>query len=285
MCRLVGYLGLPIQLDQLLYKPEHSLVIQSYQPQEMTAGTLNADGFGVGWYHPQKEANPYTYKNILPIWSDINLPQLSRYAESGCVLAYVRSATPSLAVDLSNCQPFTQDRLLFIHNGFIHRFRQTLYRPLRERLTDEIYQFIQGTTDSEHIFALILNQLQVSPSISLTTALNKALIELIQLSKSHHVYFSANIILSQGNQLVASRYANRSPAPTLYWSRDDLLYPDGVIIASEPLFAGNWNSCPENSIITVTESLEVTINPIQEVIPCQVNVSSTESKTLLSPKH
>jgi glutamine amidotransferase len=262
MCRLLGYLGSAIQLDKLLYKPEHSLVVQSYQPREMTAGLLNADGFGVGWYHPQKDENPYTYKNILPIWSDINLPHLSRYVESRCVLAYVRSATPPLAVDLSNCQPFTQENLLFIHNGFIHNFRQTLYRPIRNRLDDYTYQLITGTTDSEHIFALVINELRKSPNLSLETALSNTLIQLTQLAKSHHIYFSANIIISNGKQLVASRYSNRAPTPTLYWLRDDSLYPDAVMIASEPLFEGNWNKCPEQSIISVREQLEVHINPV-----------------------
>ena len=262
MCRLLGYLGQAIQLDTLLYKPEHSLIVQSYQPREMTSGLLNADGFGVGWYHPHKEINPYTYKNILPIWSDINLPQLSRYVESGCVLGYVRSATPPLAVDLSNCQPFTNERLLFIHNGFINNFRKTLYRPIRNSLSDCAYQLVQGTTDSEHIFALLLHELQTFADITLKTALAQALTKLTQLAKSHSVYFSANIVISDGKQLVASRYSNRAPTPTLYWLRDDPLYPDAVIIASEPLFDGNWNSCPEHSIISVGENLEVYIAPV-----------------------
>ncbi len=262
MCRLLGYLGAPISLDQLLYKPEHSLIVQSYQPREMTAGLLNADGFGLGWFHPKKADNPYIYKNILPIWSDINLSHLCRYVETGCVLAYVRSATPPLAVDFSNCQPFSQERLLFIHNGFIHNFRQTLYRPLRNQLSDEVYPLIQGTTDSEHIFALVLNELQSFPDIPLEIALKKVLKLLTQLAKSHHIYFSANIVLSDGKQLVASRYAVRSPVPTLYWLRDDPLYADAVLLASEPLFEGNWSSCPEYSIIRVGENLEVSITPV-----------------------
>jgi ergothioneine biosynthesis protein EgtC len=262
MCRLLGYLGSFIQLDKLLYKPEHSLIVQSYKPREMTAGLLNADGFGVGWYHPQKDENPYIYKNILPIWSDLNLTQLSRYVESGCVLAYVRSATPPLAVDLSNCQPFTNEKLSFIHNGFIHNFRQTLYRPIRHLLDDYSYQLITGTTDSEHIFALIVNELRKSPAITLEMALSNALAQLTQLAKSHHVYFSANIILSDGKQLVASRYSNRPPTPTLYWLQDDLLYPDAVIVASEPLFEANWKSCPEHSIVSVRGNLEVCLNSV-----------------------
>lgn len=148
MCRLLGYLGLPILLDTILYKPEHSLIVQSYQPRFMTSGVLNADGFGVGWYHQNQDTEPFTYKNILPIWSDINLPSISRYVESGCAIAYVRSATSGQAVDLSNCQPFGLDRILFVHNGFVQNFRSSVYRPIRELFSDRTYQLINGTTDS-----------------------------------------------------------------------------------------------------------------------------------------
>jgi ergothioneine biosynthesis protein EgtC len=262
MCRLLGYLGSAIELDQLLSKPEHSLIVQSYQPREMTAGFVNVDGFGLGWYHPHRDTAPYRYQNILPIWSDINLPSLSRYIETSCILAYVRSATPPLAVDFSNCQPFTFDRLLFVHNGFINNFRQSLYRPIRNLLSDEIYQTINGTTDSEHIFALILTEWQKSAHQSLQFALESALQRLTRLAKNACTYFSANIILSDGKQLIASRYANRHPVPSLYWLRDDPNYPDSVILASEPLFQGNWNHCPENSLIRVAENLDVTIHPV-----------------------
>lgn len=263
MCRLLGYLGSPIQLDRILYKPEHSLIVQSYQPKEMTAGILNADGFGIGWYHPEKNTEPYTYKNILPIWSDINLSQVSRYVETGGCLAYVRSATPNLAVDLSNCQPFSYGNTLFIHNGFIHNFRQTLYRPIRNQLDDYTYQLIKGTTDSEHIFALLVSQLKTFPHIPLENALINTLTMLTQLAKGYTVYFSANIIVSDGKQMIAARYANRSPVPTLYWIKNHPLYPEAVIIASEPLFEGDWHSCPEQSIISVGESLDVHIQSIR----------------------
>jgi glutamine amidotransferase len=82
MCRLLGYLGAKIKLDHLLYKPEHSLLVQSYQPKEMTSGVVNADGLGIGWYHHEQDVNPFTYKSTLPIWNDTNLPELSRYIES-----------------------------------------------------------------------------------------------------------------------------------------------------------------------------------------------------------
>jgi len=56
------------------------------------------------------------------------------------VLGYVRSATSGQVVDLSNCQPFEYQRLLCVHNGRIENFRQTLHRPLRDRLGDVAYQ-------------------------------------------------------------------------------------------------------------------------------------------------
>lgn len=259
MCRLLGYLGPTIPLDYLLYKPEHSLIVQSYQPREMNSGLLNADGFGVGWYHAGRETDPFTYKNILPIWSDINLPSLSRYVESGCVLGYVRSATPGQAVDLSNCQPFEHQRLLCIHNGRIKNFRETLYRPLRDRLGDAAYQSIKGSTDSEHFFALLIDEWQANPSGSLDKALQNALLTLDELAKSHQVAASANMIVSDGHRLVASRFATGGPAPSLYWLRDAPAFPEAVIIASEPLFDGNWNRFPEQSILSVGEDLDIQI--------------------------
>lgn len=260
MCRLLGYLGPPILLDYLLCKPEHSLIVQSYQPREMTSGLLNADGFGIGWYHAQRESEPFTYKNTLPIWSDINLPNLSRYIESGCVIANIRSATPGQAVDLSNCQPFRYEHLLFTHNGFIQHFRQTLYRAIRDRINDTTYQSIDGTTDSEHIFALLIHQLQATPDSTLEKALYKTLMTLAELTESNRVSVSANVIISDGHRLVASRFAHNTATPSLYWLRDDPMFPNSVIIASEPLFAGNWSSFPERSIITVGEDLDIQIN-------------------------
>lgn len=269
MCRLLGYLGSPVQLDQLLIQPEHSLVVQAYQPKEMESALMNADGFGVGWYHPQKATFPYIYKQIMPIWSDVNLPQITRYVETGCWVGYVRSATPGLAVDLSNCQPFSSEglslphSLLFAHNGYINQFRKTLYRPLRLQLIEDVYLHIQGTTDSEHIFGLVLNQLYNQPKLSLSQALEMALKQLAEIAQDQgNIYFCANVMISDGKQLVASRFASRSPAPSLYWLTADPHYPDAVIIASEPLFEGNWNRCPEQSIICVGEDGKVNIDQV-----------------------
>ncbi|MGK7925406.1 MAG: ergothioneine biosynthesis protein EgtC [Spirulina sp.] len=261
MCRLLGYLGVPLQLDRILHKPEHSLIVQSYQPKEMHVALLNADGFGVGWYHPQREEHPYTYKNILPIWNDLNLPQLGRYVESNSILSYVRSATPGLPVDIGNCQPFVRDRLMFVHNGYIEHFRHKFRRTIRNLLNEETEIWIKGNTDSEYLCALILTYLQNHPDLNIEAAMAKAVTEIGELSKAHNFKFITAMIIGTGKRLVACRYSTFEDVPTLYWLRDDPNYPSAVILASEPLFEGNWKPCPEHHILTVEEDLEVNISP------------------------
>ncbi|MBW4505845.1 MAG: ergothioneine biosynthesis protein EgtC [Scytonematopsis contorta HA4267-MV1] len=262
MCRLLAYLGSPISLEDILYKPEHSLIVQSYQPREMLSGVVNADGFGVGWYHPEKETEPFTYKNTLPIWNDTNLPSLSRYVESNCIISYVRSATAGQALDFSNCQPFQYQRLLFIHNGRIGEFRRTLYKPIRSLLNDEIYNIIYGTTDSEHIFALILHYLSINPEKTVEQALQVTLLKLAEIAEEYKTDVLANVIISDGHHLIASRFSTKSPAPSLYYLQNDVDYSNSVIIASEALSSGNWIACPENSIISVGENCDIQIAEI-----------------------
>jgi glutamine amidotransferase len=262
MCRLLGYIGPSVQLDRLLYKPDHSLIVQSYDPREMTAGTLNADGFGLGWYHPQRQDLPYTYRNVLPIWNDTNLSSLSRYVESGQVIASVRSATPGLAVDLSNCPPFQFDRLLMVHNGFIQNFRQTLYRPIRDRLSDPLYQSIHGTTDSEHLFALILQEWQSHPGDSLETALIRAIQTAYDLASPTHTRVGGTMILQDGDRLIACRTASHAPVPTLYWLQDDPMFPAAVLVASEPMFEGDWQPLPEHHLLIANRQGDAAVSPM-----------------------
>ena len=262
MCRLLGYLGSSIQLDRILIKLEHSLIVQSYKPQEMTSGTLNADGFGIGWYNLSSDPLPYTYRNTLPIWNDVNLPQLARYVESSCYLAYIRSATSTSSIAMNNCQPFNHQNLTFIHNGFIDDFRQTLYRPIRQQLDDFAYQRIEGTTDSEHIFALVINELEGDRQLTLQQALKNTVQNLARMADESNLELSANIVLSDGKQLAACRYANRKECPSLYYIKDNDRFSDAVIVASEPLFEGKWISFPESSLIGVGENLEISIESI-----------------------
>ena len=74
MCRWLAYSGSPLLLEDLLYKPENSLVVQSKHSQ-MGATTTNGDGFGVGWYGAYE--TPGLFRSTEPAWNDLNLRELS----------------------------------------------------------------------------------------------------------------------------------------------------------------------------------------------------------------
>src|SRR4051812_48636025 len=80
-------------------------------------GTVNADGFGVGWYSPDGTA--VRYRRSGPIWADENLAAITRATASGAVLAAVRNGTVGLPIVETACAPFTDGRWLFSHNGRI----------------------------------------------------------------------------------------------------------------------------------------------------------------------
>jgi ergothioneine biosynthesis protein EgtC len=248
MCRLLGYVGPAIALDSLLLQPPHSLLVQSYAPKELEVALLNADGFGFGWYDAGKASEPFTYRNVLPMWNDPNVEPLCRYITTDCALAYVRSATPGQGVDISNCQPFQSGNLLFTHNGYIKNFRETLYRPMRQLMSDRVYASIHGNTDSEHIWGLVLTALATAESPRLEDALATALGQLLSLAKEYDTPVAANVLISDGQTLVGSRLASHSRAPSLYWLSNNLQLPNAVVVASEPLFEAPWASLEENSL-------------------------------------
>ena len=52
MCRHLAYLGAPATLRSVIIDPPHGLYRQAWAPRCQQHGTVNADGFGVGWYAP-----------------------------------------------------------------------------------------------------------------------------------------------------------------------------------------------------------------------------------------
>jgi ergothioneine biosynthesis protein EgtC len=258
MCRLVAYLGKPIRLERVISEPEHSLVVQSYRPAEMTSGVVNADGFGVGWYNRALDATPCVYKSPSPIWGDQNLSALSHHIASECIVANVRSATPGQAVDHSNCQPFSFGPLLFMHNGYIENFRSILMRQMRDVLHDDYYAAIAGSTDSEHIFALLLHFLHGRPLSlqTMATAIAETSDQLLQWATAKGIHLALNLVLTNGEYVITSRYASKPPAPSLYYTINNALFPQAAVIASERLSVSpDWSVVPEGSIVAFDAQL------------------------------
>ncbi len=257
MCRLLAYLGPPLAIEDFLLMPEHSLMVQSYAPREMTGGTLNADGYGFAWYDSSVRAAPFLYRTILPIWNDSNLSSLAPYIRSGCVVANVRSATPGQSLDMGNTQPFVAGRLSAIHNGRIEDFRSTLYRIIRQGIGEDAYAALGGNTDSEHLFAWILHHIEGG---DLAGGVVAAFAELAAIAPDARM--TLNVIVSDGHAVVATRHARHEQCPSLYWLDSHRRFPDAVVVASEPLFDDpSWRPVPPHSLL-VAGGGAVSIRPL-----------------------
>jgi glutamine amidotransferase len=120
VCRHVAWLGAPRSLGDLLLAPEHGLLTQSYAPRRQRHGTINADGWGVGFYVPGRP-EPARWRSDRPLWSDASFASVAPVLQAGCVLAAVRSATAGMPADETAAAPFRSGRWLLSHNGVVSR--------------------------------------------------------------------------------------------------------------------------------------------------------------------
>src|SRR6187397_2419982 len=164
MCRILTYLGEPLVLRRLLFDPDNSLVRQSYSPRMMNT-FLNLAGFGMQAWDTKslQPEDPFTYRaTTLPSF-DRNLRFLAAKLAPTCLVAHVRGVTYSheALVAEANLHPFhfAGARVVLAHNGHLRQFTRMRY-ALVEHVLPELAQRIEGTTDSEWIYALILSQLE-----------------------------------------------------------------------------------------------------------------------------
>lgn len=278
-------MGPEILLSDLLYRPKNSLILQSYKSKERKE-PLNGDGFGVGWYAPLSSPTPCIFTSITPAWSNDNLMRLSEHIKSSCFFAHIRAASPGMKVSELNCHPFQHGRYLWMHNGTIEGFWQ-IRRRLRESLPDQLYNTIEGTTDSEHAFAVFLNLLGDTESERPADHIGEALVQTVtQLeqwtaeTKSEKPSFY-NFAVTDGRSLAAIRYVSDptvEPASLYYAANKKYECVNGVcrlvdcekreravVIASERLSEDreHWFRVAPNHLLTVNENLEVNVELIE----------------------
>ncbi len=284
MCRLMAYKGTPIVIDDLLYKPKNSLITQSINAKEIEE-PLNGDGFGIGWYAPEINNEPVTFVSVNPAWNNRNLRNLAPKIKTNCLLAHVRAATVG-DVSESNCHPFQYKDFLMAHNGGVEEFGK-IKRHLREPLSNELYNWIKGQTDSEHLFAYLLNHLfnnhkTVTPE-AVVDSFEHMFRDVKKLMAKYEIKEEAymNMAFTNGEFVVASRYVSdpKQEALTLYHSEGSrfvvengitrLVAPkddDGaVLVVSEKLSDDkDWTMIPPNHFVIVESTLNVRIRPIKD---------------------
>jgi predicted glutamine amidotransferase len=287
MCRFLTYAGKPILLADLLYRPVNSLIMQSHHAREREE-PLNGDGFGVGWYVPDIDPSPCVQRSVTPAWSNNNLQNLATKTRASLLFAHVRAASPGMAVTDANVHPFSYDRFMWMHNGFVADFHR-IKRKLRAALKDEFYNMIQGTTDSEHAFALFLNSLRTPFNETGAEEMRRALVETIalltKLTADEGVTSASfyNFAVTDGQTMVISRYCSAEgiKGASLHFSRGTRFecLPDGVcdmhavaqgeaaqsvIVSSERLTddEADWTDVPDNHTITVFQDCRVVLEQI-----------------------
>ena len=259
---MVGYLGgPPTPLSSVVLEGEHSLLVQSYAPQEMMSGVVNADGFGVGWYVPE-DKEPAVYRCNGSLWSDRSFAGIAPRIRARTVFAAVRSATPGLPVEESGVPPFSSGPFMFMHNGAIPNFRQTAMRSLRERLSDEAYARLLGVSDSETIFAGLLDLLRDDPS-DLAGALRGTTRLVTEVCSGLGIEATLNLAATDGTTMAFTRYSTDGPGTSLYVLEDAETFPGAVVVASERLNEDpRWRKVPDRHLLSVRHGSGATLSPL-----------------------
>lgn len=290
VCRILAYLGEPIPVKDLLFEPDNALVRQSYSPRLMNT-FLNLAGFGMkAWdptsLHPEE---PFSYRSTTLPSFDRNLMSISSKLAPTCLVAHVRGVTYSneAVVADTNLHPFhfTGAQVVLAHNGHLRDFARMRY-ALVEHVRPDLAARIEGTTDSEWIYALVLSQLDdpygLPDTRELADATARALRILRTVRAAHGIDTSSpvNVCVGTGRSLVATRlsfdYGWYPPDDEMletdlpfvslwyaiggeYGDDDDGDWrmtagdpPRSVIIASEPLTSdvSTWLEAPEYSMLT-----------------------------------
>ncbi|MGB3441983.1 MAG: ergothioneine biosynthesis protein EgtC [Actinophytocola sp.] len=238
MCRHLAYVGEPVGLADLLLTPEHSLLRQSWAPCDMRGGgTVNADGYGIGWY--TGDSTPVRVRRPAPMWTDAALPGLAASVTSGGVLAAVRSATIGMPVVETACAPFTTGRWLFSHNGLVRGWPSSV-APLAERLPVTDLLLMDAPTDAALLWLLV--RARLSAGVAPEEAVATVVTEVAAAAPGSRL----NLLLTDGSTIAGTAWTHA------LWVR---ALPGAVVVASEPYDEEpGWREVPDGHLVTATPS-------------------------------
>ncbi|KAI0801184.1 N-terminal nucleophile aminohydrolase [Fomes fomentarius] len=294
MCRFVIYKGTkPVQLSHLLTRPCHSIINQAFDSRLRLdrRRPINGDGFGVGWYDSVYDeelgSQPCIFTSVTPAWNNVNLVRLAEKIKSPLVFAHVRATTAG-TLSLDNCHPWSYGKLMFMHNGGIADFH-LIKRKLIMALPDELFNMVNGNTDSQWAFALFLSKLpnpkaqRFTPTL-LQRAMSDTIAHINELSEEYGITEPSlmNFCVTDGDTVVATRYisSRTDEAASLWFSSGSTFseYAEGghykmsktdkreniILIASEPLTfeKADWMEIRTNHMAVITPKMNLLQIPI-----------------------
>ncbi len=229
MCRHLAYLGPRVALHDLVFGAPHALAEQSHHPRHQTSGRTNPDGWGVAWYPVPGEA-PEHYRTVTPIWEDDEFAREARGIECTAVIAAARLASPGATIDVSGNAPFVHEQWAFSLNGIVHGVPDGVGDDLRARLSPERRRALAGDSDTEVLFAMVLDRLDAgeAPNRALEAVVN----EVLAITTGR-----LNLLLTDGQVMYATRYGSS-------------LFRLGSCVASEPLDDQHaWRAVRDDSLV------------------------------------
>ncbi|WP_329270292.1 ergothioneine biosynthesis protein EgtC [Streptomyces pseudovenezuelae] len=251
MCRHLAYLGPEVPLGRLLTEPEHSLYRQSWAPRRQRHGTVNADGFGVGWY-AEGDPVPARYRRAGPIWADLSFADLARVVRSSAVLAAVRDATLAGADAEAAAAPYASGPWLFSHNGAVKGWPSSL-APLTVSLPAAELLSMEARNDSAFVWALVLNRLRGGDEQG--QALADTVLEVAEAAPESRL----NLLLTNGESIAATAWGD-----TLWYLRRP---GSGTVVASEPYDDDpHWREVPDRTLLTASRT-DVLLTPLKSPEP------------------
>ncbi|MEU1821078.1 ergothioneine biosynthesis protein EgtC [Streptomyces abikoensis] len=235
MCRHIAVLGPDAPLAESLTDPPYSLVRQSWAPRHQRNGTVNADGFGVGWYAPG-DPLPARYRRAGPIWGDESFADIARVVRTRALLAAVRDATFAGGDGEAAAAPFAGGPWLFSHNGVVAGWPDTA-EALVPLLPPGALLRLTARCDSAFVWALVEHRLLGGEPLG--RALAGAVTALARAAPGSRL----NLLLTDGAQVAATAWG------------DSLWYRAGpgerTVVASEPYDdAPGWSEVPDRSLLT-----------------------------------
>ncbi|WNI27698.1 ergothioneine biosynthesis protein EgtC [Streptomyces sp. ITFR-6] len=247
MCRHIAYVGPPVALGEVLTRPAHSLVRQSWEPRRQRHGTVNADGFGVGWY-ADGDPVPGRYRRPGPVWGDRTFADLARVVRSHAVLAAVRDATEFDPDGEAAAAPFAAGEVLFSHNGAVKGWPGSM-APLAATLPPAELLRLTARCDSALVWALVRHRLAAGDA--LPQAVADTVVEVAEAAPGSRL----NLLLTDGSTIVATAWGD-----TLWhWSEPGR----HAVVASEPYDDDpRWREVPDRTLLTATRT-DVLLTPLK----------------------
>ncbi|MFJ3909032.1 glutamine amidotransferase [Streptomyces sp. 2132.2] len=252
MCRHIAFVGPEIPLARLLTEPEHCLVRQSWEPRRQRHGTVNADGFGVGWY-AEGDPVPARYRRAGPVWGDPNFADLARVVRTRAALAAVRDATVFGADGEAAAAPFAAGPWLFSHNGAVRDWPDAV-APLAASLPPAQLLSLAASTDSALVWALVQHRLHRGDDLG--TALAEPVRELAAAAPGSRL----NLLLTDGAGIAATAWGD-----SLWYLAD--AQAQRTVVASEPYDDDSrWCEVPDRTLLTA-RATRVDLTPLKETAP------------------